>query len=67
MLSFSQCVRRHGVQNWPDPTIGPQGQPGFNLVGIAGLDANSPEIMADIHECSHLLPSALGGIRIQES
>jgi hypothetical protein len=67
MLSFSQCLRSHGLHNWPDPTLGRHGQPSFNLVGIAGLNANSPETMADIHACSHLLPSALGGIAIQEA
>lgn len=66
MVNFSRCMRHHGVQNWPDPTVGSGGRPGFDLVGITGLDASSPQTMTKIHECSHLLPRALGGIRVRQ-
>jgi len=60
MLRFSQCVRAHGEPNWPDPTVNSSGQPGFNLVGLSGVDPTSQAVT----ECQHLLPSALGGLPI---
>ena len=68
MVLFSQCMRSHGVPNWPDPTSGPDGTPGFNLVGINGIpEQSSPEFQNAIHECGHLVPHALGGIRVRQS
>jgi hypothetical protein len=64
MRMFSQCVRSHGVPNWPDPTVDPQGRPGFNLVGIRGLNSDSPQVQAVLNECQHLLPAQLGGIPV---
>jgi hypothetical protein len=66
LVRLSQCMRAHGVPNWPDPSVGPDGLPGFNLVGIRGLDSSSPETMTKIHECSSALGRALGGIRVRQ-
>jgi hypothetical protein len=60
MLRFSQCVRSHGEPNWPDPTVNSSGQPGFNLVGLSGVDPASKAVT----ECQQLLPAALGGLPI---
>ena len=66
MVRFSQCMRSHGVPNWPDPTSGPDGTPGFNLVGIDGIpEQSSPQFQNAIHGCGHLVPHALGGIRVR--
>jgi hypothetical protein len=64
MRQFSQCMRSHGVPNWPDPTIDSQGRPGFDLSdhGFSRQQAHSPQLGAKEDECQHLLPSALGGI-----
>ena len=66
MRSFSQCVRSHGVPNWPDPTVDSQGRPVFDLgrAGISQSEARSPQLTAEMHECGHLLPSSLPGIPI---
>jgi hypothetical protein len=67
MTRFSQCMRSHGVPNWPDPTIGSQGKPGFNLVNInPPIDTSSPQFASKLHECGHLMPRQLGGIPVQE-
>ena len=52
MRDFAQCMRSHGVQNWPDPTTGRDGQPAFS---IPGIDPNSPQIQTTYDDCSHLL------------
>jgi len=45
-LRFARCMRSHGVPNWPDPSIGPEGGPVFNLVpaGITHSQTHSPPI-----------------------
>jgi hypothetical protein len=54
-LKFAQCMRSHGVPNWPDPTIGPQG-PGFRLskVGITHAQTHSAPMSNTIAECQSL-------------
>jgi hypothetical protein len=61
MLSFSRCMRAHGVLNWPDPTVDSEGRPGFNLVPIHGTNWNSPQIQNKIYECEHVMPAG-GGV-----
>jgi hypothetical protein len=67
MLRFSQCMRSHGVPNWPDPITGPLGRPEFPLEEVPGTNRNywhSPRITHAGNECQHLLPPALGGIPV---
>jgi hypothetical protein len=53
---FAQCMRSHGVPNWPDPTIGLQGSPEFNLskVGITHAQTHSAPMANTIAECQSL-------------
>jgi hypothetical protein len=37
-LAQSQCMRAHGVPNYPDPTKGPYGSDGFSITKSAGSD-----------------------------
>ena len=67
-LKFSQCMRTHGVPNFPDPEfsssgggvrvrIGGKGGPG-------GIDPNSPQFQAAQRACQSIvpkLPGAKGG------
>lgn len=66
MRRFSQCMRSHGAPNWPDPTVDSQGNPVFDLgsAGISHDEARSPQLVATMNECGHLLPSSLPGIPI---
>lgn len=65
-LPFSQCMRSHGISDWPDPSIytNPDGQTAvvFKLIGTS-LDGNgfdSPQVQAASNACQHLLPSSIG-------
>lgn len=62
MRNFAQCMRTHGVQNWPDPTTGSNGpatgQPVFD---ISGIDPNSPQIQTPADDCFHLIPRSPRG------
>ena len=53
---FAQCMRSHGVPNWPDPTIGLQGSPEFRLskVGITHAQSHSAPMSNTIAECQRL-------------
>lgn len=66
MLRFSQCMRHHGVPNWPDPSTDSEGRPLFLLSahGFTRQQARSPRIVHIQRECQHLLPSALGGVPV---
>jgi hypothetical protein len=56
-LKFSQCMRSHGVANFPDPTMR-GGRPTIQAGGGpgSGLDPNSPQFQAAQSACQHLLP-----------
>jgi hypothetical protein len=56
LRSFAECMRSHGVSNWPDPSTDSQGDPIFYLQGQ--IDENSPRIVTKIHACQHLIPPA---------
>jgi hypothetical protein len=58
MTKFARCMRSHGVSNWPDPTLD-QGRAIFDPQA-AGIDTNSPQISAEVHECEHVFPASLG-------
>lgn len=52
-LSFAQCMRSHGVRNFPDPTA-----TGFSFkVGLSGLNPNSPQFQSAQDACRYLVPS----------
>jgi hypothetical protein len=59
-LAFSQCMRSHGVPNFPDPKVsgntvqlgGPSSQ---------GFDPNSPQFQAAQKACQSSLPGTSGG------
>jgi hypothetical protein len=53
---FAQCMRSHGVPNWPDPTTGLQGSPEFPLsrVGITHNQTHSAPMSNTITECQRL-------------
>jgi hypothetical protein len=51
--TFAQCMRNHGVQNWPDPTIDSTGRPSFQVVraGISIDDTRSSQMLSKIGFC----------------
>jgi hypothetical protein len=62
MRQFSQCMRSHGVPNWPDPTIDSEGRPFFN-VSAAGLSyqyTHSSLLDSKDLECERLVGGSAG-------
>jgi hypothetical protein len=63
MLSFSRCMRSHGVPNWPDPTVDSEGRPYFPVSDVPGLEHDyrlPPQVMASDGKCHRLLPAGGG-------
>jgi hypothetical protein len=54
---YAECMRSHGVPNWPDPSISAKGgRPVFDLSG-SGIDAqstDSPQFRSKDRECRRL-------------
>jgi hypothetical protein len=61
---FAQCMRSHGVPNWPDPTLGENGGPVFivSAAGITHTQTHSPPMENTIMAClrSDPAPVAMG-------
>jgi hypothetical protein len=53
---FSQCMRSHGVPNFPDPD--PNG--GDANIVQAGIDPKSPQVQQAYQQCRPLLPQSNG-------
>jgi hypothetical protein len=59
LLKAAQCMRSHGVPNFPDPTESNGGQAiGFH---VSGIDPNSPQFQAAQKACRSLSPLLGGG------
>ena len=56
-LEFSQCMRSHGVPNFPDPITGPTGGQAINMSGT-GIDQNSPTYQAANSACQKIVPGS---------
>jgi hypothetical protein len=56
-LAYSQCVRSHGVPNFPDP----DSSGGFNKATLSQLAAGNSQYQAATQSCAHLLPNGGGG------
>ena len=56
MLKFSQCMRKNGVPNFPDPQGGK-----LLMKQGSGIDPNSPQFQAAQKTCQKLLPGGASG------
>jgi hypothetical protein len=59
-VRFAQCMRSHGLSNFPDP-VNSEGRVEFVLsVSQDGFDPHSPQVLAKAHECESVLPPGAG-------
>jgi hypothetical protein len=52
-LKFSQCMRKHGIPNFPDPT---EGASGHNITIGGNVDFHSPQVQSAQRTCQSYLP-----------
>ena len=50
---FAQCMRSHGVANWPDATVDSLGRPSFQVTkaGISIDATRSPQMLSKMGDC----------------
>lgn len=48
-LAFAQCLRSHGVSNFPDPNA--QGQLTRDMISAAGVDLHAPSLLTAARSC----------------
>jgi hypothetical protein len=53
-LKYSECMRSHGVTNFPDPNS--SGEFTLGPVGGSGIDPNSPQYQSAAQACQSLMP-----------
>jgi hypothetical protein len=59
-VRFAQCMRTHGLPNFPDP-VHAEGRVEFVLSASQdGFDAHSPQVLAKAHHCESNLPPGSG-------
>jgi hypothetical protein len=63
---FSQCMRAHGVTDFPDPQSAGSGNGGGISIQVSGgggsdLDPNNPTFTAAQKACRALMPGKAGG------
>lgn len=56
---FALCMRNHGVTNFPDPTMGRNGSPVFDLGSITGTNWRSTQIEQKLAECAHVYSAGM--------
>ena len=56
-LAYAQCMRKHGVSNFPDPN-----SQGRFALGSTGIDKNSPVFQSASTTCQALKPQGIGNI-----
>jgi hypothetical protein len=62
LVKYGQCMRAHGVPNFPDPhtTSGGIGVPSGIGFDLSGIDLHSPQYQAASHACQPLAAHAKG-------
>jgi hypothetical protein len=58
-LKLAQCMRSHGVPDFPDPQLQPHNRISLR-VGGPGFDPNSPQYQAANSACKHFTPGGIG-------
>jgi hypothetical protein len=56
LLKSAACMRSHGYPDWPDPSLGPNGQGIMDPGPPPGVDVNSPRLQAAAKTCGEGLP-----------
>ena len=62
LVKYADCMRAHGVPNFPDPqtTSGGIGTPSGFTFDVSGIDMNSPQFRSANRACQYLAHSAKG-------
>jgi hypothetical protein len=59
-LANARCMREHGIENFPDPTFGENGEAKIRLDQGRGLDPEDPDFRAAMEACEDTMPKLEG-------
>jgi hypothetical protein len=60
-LAFARCMREHGIENYPDPTIGEGGRVEQSFDKGSGIDPNDPDFKEAEEACQDTLQQGRSG------
>jgi hypothetical protein len=65
-LAHARCMREHGIENFPDPTISEDGEAELNITKSSGINPQSSEFKEAEEACADEMPdgpstSSVGG------
>jgi hypothetical protein len=55
-LANARCMREHGIENFPDPTFGENGEAKIRLDRGRGLDPQDPDFREAMEACEDTMP-----------
>ena len=55
-LANARCMREHGIENFPDPTFGENGEAKIRLDRGRGLDPEDPDFREAMEACEDTMP-----------
>jgi hypothetical protein len=55
-LANARCMREHGIENFPDPTFGKNGQAAIRIDKSMGIDPEDPDFKAAEKACQSTMP-----------
>jgi hypothetical protein len=59
-FEFAKCMRDHGIDDWPDPTVKADG--GISLGGTSDLEASNEQVQAARKACQHILDKSVPSV-----
>jgi hypothetical protein len=65
VLAFAQCLRSHGIPDFPDPTS--QGQLTLEMVNAAGVDLHAPTVLTAAKACLGTSDGAITAADLQRA
>jgi hypothetical protein len=55
-LANARCMREHGIENFPDPTFGGNGEAQIRIGKGSGIDPDDPDFKEAQEACADLMP-----------
>jgi hypothetical protein len=65
LLAFTQCLRGHGLQGFPDPTA--QGQLTLEMIRAAGIDLQAPSVLTAAKACVGVTHGAITLAQVEQA
>jgi hypothetical protein len=62
-LANARCMREHGIENFPDPTFGKNGEIGIKIDKRSGIDPKDADFRKAQEACQHLMPGSASGVK----